>query len=50
MATKTLEAQFGRMSVNDENSNSGDGTKLYKSKVCILYHAALLSSPSHVNL
>ncbi|KAK6842359.1 serine/threonine-protein kinase [Apiospora arundinis] len=33
MATKTLEAQFGRMSVNDENSNSGDGTKLYKSKV-----------------
>ncbi|KAK8049924.1 kinase-like domain-containing protein [Apiospora phragmitis] len=32
MATKTLEAQFGRMSVNDENSNSGDGTKLYKSK------------------
>ncbi|KAK8138257.1 putative protein kinase Eg22 [Apiospora sp. TS-2023a] len=32
MATKTLEAQFGRMSVNDENSNAGDGTKLYKSK------------------
>ncbi|KAK7940921.1 serine/threonine-protein kinase [Apiospora aurea] len=32
MATKALEAQFGRMSVNDENSNSGEGTKLYKTK------------------
>jgi hypothetical protein len=39
MATRTIEARFERMSVNDENDPLGDGSKLYsKSKV---------SSPSH---
>ncbi|CAF3440944.1 unnamed protein product [Fusarium graminearum] len=34
MATRTIEARFERMSVNDENDPIGDGSKLYsKSKV-----------------
>lgn len=37
MATRTIEARFERMSVNDENDPLGDGSKLYsKSKVCLL--------------
>ena len=33
MATRTIEARFERMSVNDENDPLGDGSKMYKSKV-----------------
>jgi hypothetical protein len=37
MATRTIEARFERMSVNDENDPLGDGSKLYsKSKVGLL--------------
>lgn len=35
MATRTIEARFERMSVNDEN-DPGDGTKHYSKKVCIV--------------
>ncbi|RBQ68320.1 hypothetical protein FVER14953_21045 [Fusarium verticillioides] len=36
MATRTIEARFERMSVNDENDPLGDGSKLYsKTKVCV---------------
>lgn len=42
MATRTLEARFERMSVNDENI-SGDGGKLY-SKATKVWAAALYSA------
>ncbi|KAF4454575.1 AUR protein kinase [Fusarium austroafricanum] len=36
MATRTIEARFERMSVNDENDPLGDGTKLYsKAKTAV---------------
>lgn len=42
MATRTIEARFERMSVNDENDPLGDGSKLYsKSKVSSRYIVVL---------
>ena len=43
MATRTIEARFERMSVNDENDPIGDGSKLYsKSKVSLLSHRGVV--------
>ncbi|KAG5658944.1 hypothetical protein KAF25_007497 [Fusarium avenaceum] len=61
MATRTIEARFERMSVNDENDPLGDGSKLYsKSKQTIsssttgvsrpnLFKVALQSQSSNAN-